>query len=337
MKLAGILNGMMFRPRPRALLLLGGFFFLTTITEPGPPPRLGSPALVALSAVPVAIDPGDPARRRIGALIFRRGWDLDANDRRFGGLSAMHVEGVMVTAISDDGYLMIFPLPGAGPAQVRIGPLRDGPGDRDSKFNRDTEAMAIADGHAWIGYERHNMVWRYRRNDWRAEAAERPAAMRRWPRNSGGEALVRLSNGRFLLFAEGGGRPLSPVVLFEGDPAEREARARTIRYRRLPGYRVTDAALLPDGRLLILNRRFGWGEGFSAILAVADIGGLGPDSVIEPREIARLAPPLNVDNMEALSVTREGGRTIVRIASDDNFLRLQRTLLLEFELAGDRP
>lgn len=336
MKLAGILNRMMFRPRPRALLLLGGFFLLTTITEPGPAPPLGNMAVVALRAVPVAIAPRDTGRRRVGDLVFRRGWDLDASDRRFGGLSAMHVEGRMVTAISDDGYVMVFPLPGSGPAQVRIVPLRDGPGDRDSKFNRDTESMAIAGGQAWIGYERHNMVWRYRRADWRAEAAARPAAMRRWPRNSGPEALARLGDGRFILFAEGGGRPFSAVVLFDGDPAERGTRTTTIRYRRLPGYRVTDATLLPDGRLLILNRRFSWSEGFSAILAVAEIRGLGPDSVIEPREIARLAPPLTVDNMEALSVAREGGRTIVRIASDDNFLRLQRTLLLEFELAGHR-
>jgi hypothetical protein len=36
--------------------------------------------------------------------------------------------------------------------------------------------------------------------------------------------------------------------------------------------------------------------------------------------------------MEALSVMREQGRTIVRLASDDNFLRIQRTLLLEFAL-----
>ena len=43
-------------------------------------------------------------------------------------------------------------------------------------------------------------------------------------------------------------------------------------------------------------------------------------------------PPRPVDNMEALAVSREGGRTIVRIASDDNYLALQRTLLLEFEL-----
>jgi hypothetical protein len=37
-----------------------------------------------------------------------------------------------------------------------------------------------------------------------------------------------------------------------------------------------------------------------------------------------------VFDVTALSVVREGGRTIVRIASDDNFMGAQRTLLLEF-------
>jgi hypothetical protein len=36
--------------------------------------------------------------------------------------------------------------------------------------------------------------------------------------------------------------------------------------------------------------------------------------------------------MEALAVEREGGRTILWIASDDNFNPLQRTLLLKFGL-----
>jgi hypothetical protein len=36
--------------------------------------------------------------------------------------------------------------------------------------------------------------------------------------------------------------------------------------------------------------------------------------------------------MEGLAVHREGGETILTLISDDNFSRLQRTLLLEFAL-----
>ena len=48
--------------------------------------------------------------------------------------------------------------------------------------------------------------------------------------------------------------------------------------------------------------------------------------------IARLAPPLTVDNMEGIAIRREGGRTFVYLISDDNQSKVQRTLLLKFEL-----
>jgi hypothetical protein len=158
--------------------------------------------------------------------------------------------------------------------------------------------------------------------------------MRRWPANSGPEAMARLADGRFLVFGEGLNdlRATSDAVLFDGDPAEARTPAFSLRYRRVPGYRVTDAALLPDGRLILLNRRFAWLEGWSAVVTIADPRGLRAGETLAGREVAALRPPSSVDNMEALSVTVENGRTIVWIASDDNFFPLQRTLLLKFEL-----
>ena len=49
-------------------------------------------------------------------------------------------------------------------------------------------------------------------------------------------------------------------------------------------------------------------------------------------EVARLAAPLSVDNFEGIAVRRDGTRDFVYLISDDNFLGLQRTLLLKFEL-----
>ena len=50
--------------------------------------------------------------------------------------------------------------------------------------------------------------------------------------------------------------------------------------------------------------------------------------------MATLEAPLAVDNMEALSVTTKGGRTIVWIASRTTIscASFRRTLLLKFEL-----
>ena len=55
--------------------------------------------------------------------------------------------------------------------------------------------------------------------------------------------------------------------------------------------------------------------------------------MLEGRELAHFQPPVTTDNYEALSVAEEDGRPIVWIASDDNFMGFQRTLLLKFALA----
>ena len=123
-------------------------------------------------------------------------------------------------------------------------------------------------------------------------------------------------------------------LLFAGDPAVAGTPALRLRYRAPPGYRITDAALLPDGRLLLLNRSVAWLAGSRRNRWSPTCAGLAAGADDRGRsEVATLEAPLTVDNMEALSVTREGGRTIVWIASDDNYIRLfRRTLLLKFAL-----
>jgi hypothetical protein len=321
-----------FRLRRVAFLLAAGLM-LATHVPPGPPPPPPRPEAANLTFEPVMLNERDPAQRRIGGLVFLEGWAIAGDSARFGGISAMHVENGQVLALSDAGSVFRFALPGHGPARVSLVPLPRGPGPPTRKSNRDTEALAVRGNALLVAYERHNMIWRYRLPDLATLSAARPVAMRRWRGNAGAEAMARLADGRYLVFSEGrADGETSDAVLFDGDPSLPGTRATTLRYRRLPGYRVTDAALLPDGRLLLLNRRFSLLEGIAAIVAVADIRGIRAGATIEPREIAALAPPITVDNMEALSVTREAGRTIVWIASDDNFFPLQRTLLLKFAL-----
>lgn len=321
--------------RGRLLLLLIAFFALTTIVAPAPPEPRTARIEGRLWAEPVALNSQNPEQRRVGALLFRRGWVLRSDAPRFGGISAMHIEHGAVTAISDTGDVLLFDLPrAAGRDRVQIVALPVPYGSPERKRNRDTESLVLAGTALWVGFERNNLVARYRRSDWRLDGYRQPAPMRRWSRNSGSEAMVRLADGRFIVFAEGGsGQPTSRVALSDGDPAVAATRWVEGSYRRPPGYRATDAALLPDGRLLILNRRVSWLAGISTKLVIAEAPPWRAGATIEGREIATLEAPLAVDNMEALSVAVEGGRVIVRIASDDNFMRIQRTLLLEFELS----
>jgi hypothetical protein len=316
----------------RVLLALAALLFLATFA----PPRLNRPEPPPpeslLVAEPVPPDVSDPARTAVGRLGFLGGWALSSNDLRFGGLSAMHVEDEEVIGLSDAGLVIRFRRPDRGPpGTVSISPLADGPGTGRRKTDRDVESLVTYGPFAWVAFERINEVWRYRAG-WRRDSSAAPTAMEEWRANFGPEAMVRLPDGRFLIFSEGNGRK-SEALLFEGDPAVPGTRTVRLRYRPpRAGYRITDATLLPDGRLLLLNRRYRLLGGISAKLLVLKLPELAEGAVLSGEEIADFRAPVTVDNMEALSVTQEGGRTIVWIASDDNFSPLQRTLLMKFAL-----
>jgi hypothetical protein len=271
--------------------------------------------------------------RRIGALTFIEGWSLRSNHPYFGGISAMRVEGRRVFALSDGGITSHFDLPTQpGRIAVRMRDLPEMTGRR--KTARDSEAMALHGDRFWVAFERENAVIRYARDGWRREASAYPPEMRKWPLNSGGEAMVRLRDGGFLILSEGrrhsGGA--TEALLFAGDPAVEGTKAVRLGYRAPEGFRITDAAQLPDGRLLFLNRRISILDGIQVKLTVAEAPTLKEGAVLSGREIAHFAPPVTTDNYEALSIAEEDGRTILWIASDDNFMGFQRTLLMKFAL-----
>jgi hypothetical protein len=288
-----------------------------------------------LSFAKVPLDDRDPANRRVGRLHFLGGWAIRSNDGRFGGISAMHVAQDEVTALSDAGWLLRFSLPGSRGSAPSIVPLPEAPGHPRVKGDRDVEAMAVHGSNAWLAFEGRNEIWRYDIRSWKSEAAAAPAAMGEWPINGGSEAMIRLADGRFLLFSEGERRPdgSSAVLLFSTDPTRADARALSLGYRAPEGYRITDAALLPGGAILFLNRRVAVAGGVSAKLSLAENPDLRAGAVLRGEEIAHFQAPITVDNMEALSVAREGARTILWIGSDDNYIPLQRTLLMKFALS----
>lgn len=314
-----------------AAVLLSSFAPLSLYTDPPSPRR----SFIAYTPVPLDLD--RPSVRRVGKLTFLGGWILRSNDWRFGGISGLAVSGRSATAVSDRGRVLRFSLPQDGRrTPLALFPLRDGFGPPVKEEDRDSESLLIHGGTAWIGFENHQAVWRYATVSWSGLGGARPAAMRKWPVNGGPEAMVRLGDGRFLVFSESErvGEGMREVLMFAGDPSLEGTPVTRLRYRPPAGYRATDAALLADGRMLVLNRRFAMSEGVSAVIVAVTLPRLVEGATLVGAEVARLASPLTVDNFEALSVQQEGGRTILWIASDDNFMPLQRTLLMKFALDG---
>lgn len=291
-----------------------------------------------MQAVPVLLNASDPTVRRIGALSYLGGIRLTSADSAFGGFSAMRIVGDRFTLLSDGGNLVSFTM--GRDLQPRNVAFADLPGPSTGAFKkyRDSESLTWdpATGRAWVGFENRNAIWRYDASLRRAERQAMPAAMSDWPLAGGAEAMVRLRDGRFLVFSETGrpeGRGDARTVLrFAGDPTESTAPPETLGYVPPPGYDPTDAAELPDGRLLILNRRLSLTGLFTARLVLADFRGAAAGAMIGGTEIARFERPNLHDNFEALAVTRENAETIVWIASDDNSQFWQQSLLLKFRL-----
>ena len=88
----------------------------------------------------------------------------------------------------------------------------------------------------------------------------------------------------------------------------------------------------PIGRVVVLHRRFGIPAGFAAAITIIDPNAIQPDGVVTGTPVAMLAPPLTVDNMEALAIEQREGRTVLWVASDDNYFFGERTLLMKFAL-----
>ena len=107
----------------------------------------------------------------------------------------------------------------------------------------------------------------------------------------------------------------------------------TIVIRRIGGFDITDAAGLPDGGLILLERRFRYSEGVKMRIRRIKAADLRPGKLIIGEVLLEATDRLNIDNMEAVAVHRGGkGEVVLTLMSDDNFNMLQRSLIMQFAL-----
>ncbi|NJM51095.1 MAG: esterase-like activity of phytase family protein [Sphingomonadales bacterium] len=287
---------------------------------------------------PLPLDANNRQRRDVGALTFLRAWELRSSNSDFGGISALvALPDGRFMGLSDAGILIGFGLTRDDAAdRPFIAALPGAVGPNISYEDRDSEGIAFdrETGRFWVSYEGKHMIRRFTPSFARINGKAVPQEMKNWGANSGGEAFVRLDDGRFILFSEGMDLPGRgyQALLFSGDPVEQGTSHFSFAYRPPKGYKPTDATLLPDGRILLLNRRISFPDGFTAKLILLDSATIQKNEVVTGEVIASLAPPLLVDNMEGLTVTQENGRIIVWMVSDNNFNAWQRTILMKFAL-----
>ena len=299
-----------------------------------------------ISLAPLSLS---PARARLGPFWLAGVWHLTSRNSNFGGYSALiSPHPGRLLAFSDGGYFLDFAAPTGAARRAETRPARIAPallvaGLR--KADRDIEAASWdpVSRQMWLALEGRNAVVR-QGIDMVPRSVQVIHEWRAWRSNTGPEAMTRLRDGRFIALCEcytgWFDQTNHPGVVFTGDPSLGAAGA-AFTFAGARGYRPTDIAQLPDGRLLVLMRRLRWPAParFAAKLMLADPAAMRPGAVLPATELADLSAPLPADNFEALAVQQQpGGGMTAWLMSDDNAAVTQRTLLwrLDFRM-NDLP
>jgi hypothetical protein len=311
-----------------------------------PPPPAGAQDQafdIRSSSLPFKID--EPSATQVGRLIWRGGISMTASPRGFGGWSDLHVspDGRALTSISDEGAwfdaAIDYDAQGnlIGLSAARIGQLRGLDGKPIvSKAEADVEGMArLPDGSWLVSFERRHRLWRYATLTTTPTPVEGPAEIDRQPANGGIESLTALADGRVIAISEEYTERPGTVMGWIGTPTAGGGYLwRPFDYATIPDFRPTAITVLPDGSLAALERAFDMVRGVRCRVMRIDAAQFRPGATIRGEELARLASPYAVDNLEGIAATRGArGETLLWLISDDNFNRVQRNILLLFELA----
>jgi hypothetical protein len=302
---------------------------------------------VSVTARPLeAFDLRDRTHRRFGQLQFRSGLVLSSSFKHFGGLSAFRLDarGENFVAVNDRGRWFTGRLVYEGAALASLADVRSAPmlgADGlpiTSKRIFDSESLAVDGSTLYVGIERKHRILRFDfgRGGMISRGVEIavPPAVRRLPNNQGIEGLVFVPKGSplagtLIAVSERGLDPSGNLLAFLiGGP-----RPGQFSVRRTDHFDISDAALLPGGDLLLLERKFSLMHGIGVRVRRIPQKAIAPRATVDGPTIFQADLGHEIDNLEAIDVhVTDAGETVVTMVSDDNFSMLQRTLLLQFTL-----
>lgn len=255
---------------------------------------------------------------------FVGGWHLTAIDADFGGLSGLDMmEDGDLLAVSDAGAFFTIGLTrGVPDGRGRKGQMLGADGKAlIGKSLSDAEGLAYREGLAFVSFERDNRVLAFDIKG--CEGVARGVLVSQLPDVLGGQSIKPNSGPEALSFNSNGNLVAGYETVIDGYSwlltlgTEGEVFG-------APTYLKT-----PDMFKLV-----GSSEGAFLTRAYDPImGNRNQIEIIDQDLKFRLAPPLNVDNFEGISLNEtQNGLRRLYIISDDNFSGRQRTLLYAFDI-----
>ena len=226
-----------------------------------------------------------------------------------------------------------------GISGAMITPMRDRAGrTHEGKGAMDAEGLALRDGEVLVSFEQNHRVDVYPEPDF-ATSPPKGSLPILIPRkelrgNRGLEALMIAPAasplaGAAVVVAErsldGDGNLLAAIL--DGPLKGRFA------VRHYDDFDVSDGVFLPDGDLLLLERRFDLAHGIGMRLRRIAGSDIRPGVVVDGKVIFEANANDQIDNMEGIDAySAADGSIHLILVSDDNHSILQRNLMLEFRL-----
>jgi hypothetical protein len=313
---------------------------------------LGFPSPVAPAGgdVPVEVSvisqfaPG--GQRQFGALEFLGGLEFSSSDDRFQSLSSIRFrsDGEQFVSVLDTGHWLTGRIRRdekgrlSGLQGLAIAPMLIRSGRVGSKYNSDAEGLAVRDGQALVSFEQLHRVDVYPDPGFETSGPSRTIALpipRREFRMNGGMETVAISPKASTLQG-------AAIVVTEHSLDDKGNMFAAVLEGPLKGvfkvvrhdpYDATDGAFLPDGDLLLLERRFSFLGGLGMRIRRIKGEDIRPGAVVDGEVMLEADMRYAIDNMEGLDViTGPDGRPHLILVSDDNGNMLQRNIMLEFRL-----
>lgn len=282
-----------------------------------------------------------------GVLEFIGGIEMTSANPLFGALSAIRFlpDGQSFVAVMDTGHwvegAVIRDDAGGleGLTDLTVTSMTDANGEAQlEKWRVDSEGLALREGQAIVSFEQSPRIEVY---PYPGFAEARPLGQIALPfpvqelRSNGGIETIAIApkngplGGAAVIVSE---RSVDRSDnLFAGILEGPMKGAFTV--VRADPYSVTDGAFLPNGDLLLLERRFNFASGLGMRIRRIAGADVRPGAVVDGDVMLEADMGYQIDNMEALDVvTLPDGEIRIVVVSDDNHSILERNLMLEFRL-----
>lgn len=289
-------------------------------------------------------------QKQFGPLEFVGGLELIGSSADFGAISgiALADDQSSFIAVADTGFWIEGEISRdennvpTGLANVSMSEITGKSGRPiDAKWQTDAEGIVANGQEIIVSFERAHRIANYKRQEGNPPKFENeyspPVPLYELRANQGFEGIAQAPNTSALNGALVGisEKSLDKNKNIMGFVQHQEKDGFEFSVNRKDEFDVTDLAFLPDGDLIILERRFNVSHGIGMRLRHIKSDDITKGATVDGPTILLADFLYQIDNMEGLSITSdEDGTPRLTILSDDNHSLLQRNLLLEFRLTG---